>query len=452
MQASENSILVVEDENIARRNLEHILKKEGYEVITADSGAKALDLLRRRDFDLILTDLKMEKVDGMQVLEKTRELHPYTEVIMITGYATVDSAVAAMKEGAYHYIAKPYRIDEIRQIVRQALMKRRLQLENLALKDSLKKAQPVPFIVGKSKAITQVLKTIQQISSSDTNVLIYGESGTGKELVAKAIHHLSARSEKRYVAFNCGSFTEDLMANELFGHEKGAFTGAVQKKNGLLQTADGGTVFLDEIGDMPMSMQVKLLRVIQEKELLRVGGVDPLLVDVRFIAATHRDLQEAVQKKFFRQDLYYRLNVIALRLPPLTERVDDIPLLVNHFLARKSRAMQKGIDAIQPEAIDLLCRYSWPGNVRELENIMERAVALVNGPMIRVADLPDYIHNVTIETYRHTPSDIPTLEDQEKRYIQWVLEKNGGNKTKAAKIMGIDRVSLWRKLKRYGIE
>jgi len=452
MQASENSILVVEDENIARRNLEHILKKEGYEVIATDSGAKALDLLRQREFDLVLTDLKMEKVDGMQVLKKTLELQPHTEVIMITGYATVDSAVAAMQEGAYHYIAKPYRIDEIRQIVRQALMKRRLQLENLALKDSLKKAQPVPFIVGKSKAITQVLKTIQQISSSDTNVLIYGESGTGKELVAKAIHHLSPRSEKRFVAFNCGSFTEELMANELFGHEKGAFTGAVQKKMGLLQTADGGTVFLDEIGDMPVSMQVKLLRVIQEKELLRVGGVDPLPVNVRFIAATHRDLQDAVQKGLFRQDLYYRLNVIALRLPPLTERVDDIPLLLNHFLAQKSQAMKKEIDAIQPEAMDLLRRYSWPGNVRELENIMERAVALENGPMIRVADLPDYIHNVTIETYRHTPSDIPTLEDQERRYIQWVLEKNEGNKTKAAKIMGIDRVSLWRKLKRYGIE
>ncbi len=452
MQASENSILVVEDEDIARRNLEHILKKEGYEVIAADNGAKALDLLRRRNFDLVLTDLKMEKVDGMQVLEKTRELQPYTEVIMITGYATVDSAVAAMKEGAYHYIAKPYRIDEIRQIVRQALMKRRLQLENQALKDSLKKAQPVPFIVGKSQAITQVLKTIQQIASSDTNVLIYGESGTGKELAAKAIHHLSPRSEKRFVAFNCGSFTEELMANELFGHEKGAYTGAVQKKDGLLQTADGGTVFLDEIGDMPLSMQVKLLRVIQEKELLRVGGVDPLSVDVRFIAATHRDLLETVQKGVFRQDLYYRLNVIALRLPPLTERVDDIPLLVYHFLAQKSRAMKKEIDAIQPEAMDLLSRYSWPGNVRELENVMERAVALENGPVIRVADLPDYIHNVTIETYRHTPSDIPTLEDQEKRYIQWVLEKNGGNKSKAAKIMGIDRVSLWRKLKRYGIE
>jgi DNA-binding NtrC family response regulator len=446
------TMLIVEDEDIARRNLEHILRKQGYEVIAANSGSKAVDLLRQREFDLVLTDLKMEKVDGMQVLAKSRELHPYTEVIVITGYATVDSAVAAMKEGAYHYIAKPYKIDEIRQIVGQALTKRRLQLENLELKESLKKAQPVPFIVGKSKAITQVLETIRQIASSDTNVLILGESGTGKELAARAIHHLSGRSAKRFVAFNCGSFTDELMANELFGHEKGAFTGAVQEKKGLLQAADGGTVFLDEIGDMPMSMQVKLLRVIQEKELLRVGGVDPLPVDVRFVAATHRDLQQDVQSGHFRQDLYYRLNVIALQLPPLTDRSDDIPLLVNHFLVQKSRAMQKNIDAIAPQAMDLLCRYSWPGNVRELENIMERAVALENGPMIRVADLPDYIDNLTIETYRHTPSEIPSLEDQEKRYIQWVLDKSEGNKTKAAKIMGIDRVSLWRKLKRYGIE
>ena len=452
MQESVATILIVEDEDIARRNLEHILRKQGYEVIAANSGSKAVDLLRQREFDLVLTDLKMEKVDGMQVLAKSRELHPYTDVIVITGYATVDSAVAAMKEGAYHYIAKPYKIDEIRQIVGQALTKRRLQLENLELKESLKKAQPVPFIVGKSKAITQVLETIRQIASSDTNVLIFGESGTGKELAARAIHHLSGRSAKRFVAFNCGSFTDELMANELFGHEKGAFTGAVQEKKGLLQAADGGTVFLDEIGDMPMSMQVKLLRVIQEKELLRVGGVDPLPVDVRFVAATHRDLQQDVQSGHFRQDLYYRLNVIALQLPPLSDRSDDIPLLVNHFLVQKSRAMQKNIDAIEPQAMDLLCRYSWPGNVRELENIMERAVALENGPIIRVADLPDYIDNLTIETYRHTPSEIPSLEDQEKRYIQWVLDKSEGNKTKAAKIMGIDRVSLWRKLKRYGIE
>jgi transcriptional regulator with PAS, ATPase and Fis domain len=234
--------------------------------------------------------------------------------------------------------------------------------------------------------------------------------------------------------------------------KKGRSPVPFRKKKGLLQVADGGTVFLDEIGDMPMSMQVKLLRVIQEKELLRVGGVDPFPVDVRFIAATHRDLQKDVQTGHFRQDLFYRLNVIALRLPPLAERADDIPLLVNHFLAQKCHSMKKEIDAIEPEAMDLLCRYSWPGNVRELENIIERAVALESGPAILVADLPDYIRNQSIETYRHHPSDIPTLEEQEKRYIQWVLGRSEGNKTHAAKIMGIDRVSLWRKLKRYGIE
>jgi DNA-binding NtrC family response regulator len=452
MRASEDIILVVEDEDIARRNLEHVLEKEGYKVLATNSGAKAIDLMQQRDFDLILTDLKMEKVDGMQVLEKSRELQPLTEVIMITGYATVDSAVAAMKEGAYHYIAKPYKIEEIRHVVGQALLKRRLRLENLELKDSLKKAQPIPSIVGRSDAIIGVLKTIQQISSSDTNVLILGESGTGKELAAKAIHHLSLRSENRFVAFNCGSFSEQLMANELFGHEKGAFTGADQARPGLLQVADGGTVFLDEIGDMPMSMQVKLLRVSQEKELMRVGGVEPFPVDVRFIAATHRDLQKDVQSGNFRQDLYYRLNVIELHLPPLIERDGDIPLLANYFLKQKSRAMKKKIGAFEREAMNLLCQYSWPGNVRELENIIERAVALENGSVIVAADLPDYIRNQSIETYRFRPSEIPTLEEQEKRYIQWVLEKSEGNKTRAARIMGIDRVSLWRKLKRYGME
>jgi DNA-binding NtrC family response regulator len=452
MRASEDRILIVEDEAIARRNLEHILRKEKYHIVAVGSGMKALELLQHQEFDLVLTDLKMEKVDGMRVLEKSHELQPYTEVIMITGYGTVDSAVAAMKEGAYHYITKPYKIDEVRQLVKQALMKRRLQVENLKLKDSLKEALPVPFIVGKSEAILHVIKSIQQISFSDTNILILGESGTGKELAAKAIHRLSPRSKKRFVAFNCGSFAEELMANELFGHEKGAFTGATQEKPGLLQAADGGTVFLDEIGDMPESMQVKLLRVIQEKELLRVGGVTPIPVDVRFIAATHRDLKEDVERGNFRQDLYYRLNVIALQLPPLTQREGDVPLLATHFLARKNRAMGKKITAFEQEAMDLLCQYSWPGNVRELENVIERAVALENGPMIRMIDLPEYICNLSFETYRNNPSDIPTLLEQEKRYIQWVLDKSEGNKTRAAKIMGIDRVSLWRKLKRYKIQ
>ncbi len=445
-------ILIVEDEDMARKNLEHILKKEGYDVVSVDNGKKALEHLGTTNFDLVLTDLKMEKVDGMEVLEKSRSLQPYTEVVMITGYATVDSAVTAMKKGAYYYIAKPYKIEEVRKVAREALLKRSLQMENLELKALLKKTNQVPYIVGKSETIKRVLETVKQISSLDTNVLLLGESGTGKELVAKAIHHLSPRSEKRFIAFNCGSFTEELMANELFGHEKGAFTGATKDKAGLLQFADGGTVFLDEIGDMPLTMQVKLLRVIQEQEFLPVGGVEARPVDVRFIAATHRDLKGDVEAGGFRQDLYYRLNVITIHLPPLTERAGDIPLLTHHFLAQKNQAMKKDIQDIDSDALDLLSQYSWPGNVRELENVIERAVALENGPSIRAHDLPESIRNLSIETYRHTPSDVPTLEEQEMHYIEWVLEKSGGNKTRAAKIMGIDRVSLWRKLKRYGIE
>ncbi len=452
MNQPKETVLLVEDEDMARKNMEHILKKEGYDVIAVNNGAKALELLKSKAFDLVITDLKMEKVDGMEVLRSSRRLQPYTEVVMITGYATVDNAVKAMKEGAYYYIAKPYKIEEIRKVAHEALFKRRLQLENLELKDSLKKARQVPYIAGKSDAIKSVLETVQQIASSDINVVVLGESGTGKELVAKAIHHLSPRSEKRFMAFNCGSFTEELMANELFGHEKGAFTGADKKKAGLLDVANGGTVFLDEIGDMPLSMQVKLLRVIQEKEFLRVGGVDPVPVDVRFIAATHRDLKEDVEEGHFRQDLYYRLNVISLHLPSLADRDGDIPLLSHHFLAQKGQAMRKEIRDIDREAMDLLCQYSWPGNVRELENVIERAVALENGPVIGVDDLPDYLRNLSIETYRHSPSAVPTLEEQEIRYIKWVLKKCEGNKTRAAKMMGIDRVSLWRKLKRLGIE
>ncbi|MBW1920009.1 MAG: sigma-54-dependent Fis family transcriptional regulator [Deltaproteobacteria bacterium] len=452
MEAASGKILVVEDEDIARKNLEHILKKEGYEVVSVSSGVKALELLMEQEFDLVLTDLKMEKVDGMQVLRKTRSLQPHTEVVMITGYATVNSAVQAMKEGAYYYIAKPYKIDEVRKVVKEGLLKRRLWLENLALKDTLKRVQEVPYIIGKSDAMRPVLETIRQISNSESNVLILGESGSGKELVAKAIHHLSPRSGKRFVAFNCGSFTEELMANELFGHEKGAFTGATTEKAGLVEVADGGTIFLDEIGDMPMSMQVKLLRVIQEKEFLRVGGVDPIPVDVRFIAATHRDLKEDVEKKVFRQDLFYRLNVITIQLPPLADRNGDVALLAYHFLAEKSKAMRKDIREIDRRAMELLNRYPWPGNVRELENVIERAVALENGPVITEEDLPEHIQQLSIETYRQHSSAVPTLEEQEKKYIRWVLERCQGNKTKAAKMMGIDRVSLWRKLKRYGLE
>ncbi len=444
-------ILIVEDEDIARKNLEHILRKEGYDVASAESGVKALHLLEKQEFDLVITDLKMEKVDGIKVLEKSRSLQPYTEVIMITGYATVDSAVQAMQEGSYSYIAKPYKIASLRKIVKEALLKRKLQMENLALREELKQNRKIPSIIGRSEAMSSVRKIIRQISGSDANILLLGESGTGKELAARAIHELSPRSDKRFVAFNCGSFTEELMANELFGHEKGAFTGALQAKPGLLEAADGGTIFLDEVGDMPLSMQIKLLRVIQEREFMRVGGIEPISFNVRFIAATHRDLKRDVDEGHFRQDIYYRLNVITIPLPPLKDREGDIPLLAYHFLTLKNESMKKDIREIEREAMDLLCQYSWPGNVRELENVIERAVALGNGPSVRVDHLPDYIRNLSIETYRQSSSAIPTLEEQEKRYIQWVIEKTEGNKTKAAGIMGIDRASLWRKLKRYGL-
>ncbi|MFH1153839.1 MAG: sigma-54 dependent transcriptional regulator [Pseudomonadota bacterium] len=446
-------ILVIEDEEIARRNLEHILVKEGYSVTAVENGIKGLHLLKTTGFDLIITDYKMEKIDGMQVLEKSRELQPYTEVIMITGYATVDSAVTAMKEGAYHYIAKPYKIDEVRKIVREALLKRSLRLENQALKDAMKEKGHLPFIIGNSAPMAEVKKMITQVAQVDTSILILGESGTGKELVAKSIHSQSSRHAHEMVAFNCGSFSEDLMANELFGHEKEAFTGAGKTKKGLFEIADKGTLFFDEIGDMPSSMQVKVLRVIQEKELMRVGGTHPVPVDLRFIAATHRDLKHEVEKGTFRQDLYYRLNVVTIQLPPLADRHGDIPLLAYHFLNKKNREMGKAVNEIDKTAMNHLSNYSWPGNVRELENVIERAVAMVSGDVIHPENLPDHITQLAIETYR-SPSDtrIPTMREQEKKYIQWVLEKADWNKTKAAEIMGIDRVSLWRKIKTYKLE
>ena len=369
-------ILIIEDEQIALKNLEHILVKDGYKVTAVESGTKGLNLIKNKSFDLIVTDYKMKKIDGMQILEHSRELQPYTEVILITGYATVDNAVIAMKEGAYHYIAKPYKIDEVRQVIKQALLKRSLQIENLSLKKQLDQKAKLPEIIGNSPAMRQVKKTIAQVAQTDISVLILGESGTGKELVARAIHSLSSRKNHEMVAFNCGSFSEDLMANELFGHEKEAFTGAMKTKKGLFEFADQGTVFFDEIGDMPASMQVKILRVIQEKEIMRVGSTQTLDVDLRFIAATHRDLRHEVDQGHFRQDLYFRLNVASIILPALAERKEDIPLLAYHFLAKKNRDMEKNIKEIDRSTMEFLVNYAWPGNVRELENIIERAVAM----------------------------------------------------------------------------
>jgi len=442
-------ILVVDDEVIARENLEHILKREGYEVVSVDSGTRALDELERKEFDLVLTDLRMQHVDGMQVLERTKSTYPDVEVIVITGYATVCSAVEAMQKGAYHYLAKPYNIDEVRILVKKALEKRKLKKEITELRRLVETQKGTFPLLGKSQKIMELKKTIEQIAPTDCNVLILGETGTGKELVAKLIHQLSPRADKRFLAINCGAFSEELLSNELFGHEKEAFTGARGVKKGLLEAAQGGTILLDEIGDMPLSMQVKLLRVIQEKKLIRVGGTVEIPVDIRVLAATNKDLKKEVGKGKFRQDLYYRLNVISLYLPPLVDRKDDIPLLANHFLKKFCEIQKKNIKRISDEVIETLINYEFPGNVRELENIIERAVAIAQGPTIELSHLPLDLQQYPHLIRRHKRREFLTLEENEREYIEWVLKQTKGNKTRAAEILGIDRVSLWRKLKRY---
>ena len=445
-------ILLADDEQIARENLAYILKKEGYEIVAVESGARALEELAKKEFDLVITDLRMPQVDGMQVLERTKELRPETEVLVVTGYATVNTAVEAMQKGAYHYLAKPYQNEEVRILVRKALEKRDLQLRVQELQREVAAHQGFPELIGKNAKMVALQEMIAQIAPTDCNVLILGETGTGKELVAKAIHHLSRRRRNRFMAINCGAFSEELLANELFGHEKEAFTGAGAMKKGLMEAASGGTFFLDEVGDMPLSMQAKLLRVIQEKTLIRVGGVNEISVDVRILAATNKDLIREVERGAFRQDLYYRLNVVSLMVPALVERRDDIPLLCLHFLKKFSERQHKRIDTISREVSEVLTEYEFPGNVRELENIIERAVTLSAGPSLEMSHLAPDLQQRRFQVHRRQKREFLTLEDNEKEYIGWILEQTGGNKTRAAEILGIDRVSLWRKVKRYGME
>lgn len=445
-------ILIVDDERIALKNLEYVMKKEGYEIVATMSGPNALKLLEEQEFDVVLTDLKMEKVGGMEILEKTKKIYPDTEVIMITAYATIPSAVETMKRGAYDYIAKPFKLEEVRSIVKTAAEKVRLKKENRILRAEIEKYEGKVKIISRDPEMQRLLDISRQIAPTDCNILLSGESGTGKELLARYIHFNSNRADGPFFAINCGAFTEDLLANELFGHEKGAFTGATMMKRGLIEIASGGTLFLDEITEMPSSMQVKLLRVIQERELLRVGGTEQVKVDVRFIAATNRDIQDAIKSGHFRQDLYYRLNVVSIRIPPLSERQDDIPLLIQYFLKKYSTLMQKDVTGVTEEVMALLMNYDFPGNVRELENIIERGVALTNSSRIDVGHLPEDLKQLSIRTFRKREGKIPSLEEQEEAYIKWVLKEVGGNKTLAAQILGIDRVSLWRKLKKYGME
>jgi DNA-binding NtrC family response regulator len=452
MMQNQGKLLIVEDEKIALKNLVHVLKKDGYDVTGAQSGTAALALIESQLFDVVLTDLKMEKVDGMQVLKKCRERNSDIEVIMITGYATPESAVEAMKRGAFYYIAKPFRLEEVRQVVGEALEKIRLKRENRQLREQIESYEGRVKIITQDPHMLRLLEMARQVAPTDCNVLITGESGTGKELFARYLHYNSARADGPFLAVNCGAFSEQLLSNELFGHEKGAFTGALTLKKGLIESAEGGTLFLDEITEMSSAMQVKLLRVIQEREVLRLGGTSPVKADARYIAATNRNMQEVTKDGSFRQDLFFRLNVVNLHIPPLCERNGDVALLSYFFLKKFTALMKKEVTEISLEAMAILESHDFPGNVRELENIIERGVAINTGQSIEVAHLPDNLRELGARAFRKKEGRISSLEEQERAYIRWVLNEVGGNQTLAAQLLGINRVSLWRKLKAYGID
>jgi DNA-binding NtrC family response regulator len=441
---------VVDDERIVCDRLSDSLSGAGYSVQTWTDPEEALRHLLREPVDILLADLKMRGFSGLQLLERVKARWPECEVIIITGYASVDTAIEAMKKGAYDYLPKPFRLAEVRALVGKAAERVRLLAENRRLRRELKDRYSKPLL-GSSPAMREVLALIERLAPVDCNVLLCGETGTGKELVARAVHYSSPRAERPFVAFNCGAFNDELVANELFGHEKGAFTGATSAKVGLLESASGGTVFLDEVTEMSPASQVKLLRAIQEKEILRLGGTRPVSLDVRFISATNQDIKKAVSAGRFREDLFYRLNVVSINMPSLAERREDIPLLAQHFLERYAAAFGKKIKGFRPEALELLGDYPFPGNVRELENLMERAVALETGELVSEASLPADLRELSVESSR-SPGGLARLDEQEREHIQRILQATGGQKGRAAELLGIPRTTLWRKLKKYGLD
>lgn len=444
----QTELLVIDDEPVTLKRLERLLGQEGYLVTTADNGTDAVSYIRNRVFDVVLTDLLIDTVTGFDILDLVNENTPETEVIILTGYASIDSAVEATKKGAFHYLQKPLRPDEVRHIVRQAVSKIKMRARLRELETRIESKNHYAAIIGSAPGMVEIKQLIRQIESSDANVLITGESGTGKELIARTIHNTGPKRNGRFIAFNCASFSEDLIANELFGHEKDAYTGATKSRPGLIETAHNGTVFFDEIGDMPLSMQAKILRVIQERELIRVGGTQPIPVNIRIIAATNKDLKELCAGGLFRQDLYFRLKVIHIHLPYLSERREDIPLLAAHFLKKCAGRLEKEITGFTNDAMHLLKNYSYPGNIRELENIVEHAVSMARGQLIRVDNLPTDLSDFDVFTCHSELSAIKTLEEMEADYIRWVLDHVGQKKTEAARLLGINRTSLYRKLKR----
>ncbi|NIQ37161.1 MAG: response regulator [Proteobacteria bacterium] len=452
-------ILVVDDELSMREFLEIMLTKEGYQVRTATDGRKALALAEKELFDLAILDIRMPKMDGIETLVGLKEISPETVALMITAYASTDTAVQAMKQGAYDYITKPFKIEEIKMTIQKALEKKSLETENTLLKQVVKDRYKWGNIIGKSEKMQEIYELVKKVSPTKSNVLLSGESGTGKELVAKAIHYNSPRKNRPFVILNCGAIPENLLESELFGHMKGAFTGAISNKHGLFEAADKGTIFLDEIGELPLSMQVKLLRVIQDREFTRVGGTEPIRVDVRIISATNKDIEDAVRKGEFREDLFYRLNVIQLRLPNLRERKDDIPLLAQNFLHLFSAELDKDIRQISPEAMRILMNYDYPGNVRELQNMIERAVALEGSNILSVENLASYIDEQRDLARSEINLEIPkegidlerVVENLEKTLILKALEKTKGVKKRAADLLNINFRSMRYRLEKYRI-
>ncbi len=444
-------LLIVDDEENIRNGLKRALTLDGYDVEVAADGEEALKKLDEEDIDLLITDLKMPKVTGEELMKETLQKYPHIPVIVLTGHGTIENAVEAMRRGAYDFITKPLNIDKLSLVVKRALENSSLKRQNRELLKQLKQKYSFENIIGKSPAMKKVFETIELVAPSRANVLIYGESGTGKEMIADAIHHNSPRRDKPYIKVHCAAIPETLLESELFGHEKGAFTGAIARKRGRFELANGGTIFLDEIGELSLQMQVKLLRVVQEREFVRVGGEESIKVDVRIISATNKDLREEVKKGNFREDLYYRLNVVSIFVPPLRERKDDIPLLVHKFIEEFSRENNKEIEGITNGALQALMSYNWPGNVRELRNVIESVVVLTKNKVITEEDLPPYILSKEEESYLKLPAGI-SLQEAEKRLIQFTLENTGGNKTKASEILKIGRKTLHRKIDEYGLK
>jgi two-component system response regulator PilR (NtrC family) len=454
-------ILVVDDEKSLREVMSIMLKRAGYEVTEASDGEQAIGQVNKEIYDLVITDLRMPKADGMDVLKAVKSLSPDTVVLVVTAFGTADSAVEAMKQGAYDYLTKPFQVDEVQLIIRNALEKRRLSTENMLLKREIASQSSFAQIVGQSEAMQKVFDVVRKVADSKSNVLICGESGTGKELIARAIHYNSARSAMPFVAVNCSAVPETLLESELFGHMKGSFTGAVANKAGLFEIANGGTIFLDEIGDTTPTIQVKLLRVIQEREFRRVGGNQDMKVDVRVIAATNRELEKAVADGSFREDLYYRLDVIPIRLPPLRLRAGDIPLLVAHFLEKFAKESGRAAPTLTQEAMHVLLGHEWRGNVRELENLIERVVAFSTGASVTETDVRGWLHHaVTPQQSQSVPTDLPEdgldleglINGIEKDLLMRALERSKWVKKKAARLLKLNTRSFRYRLEKYAIK